>query len=100
MGARLQTPPGVEPGLDVDRFDAHCEHLVVRTVASATAPAQVVGTYRVLMPAAARRLGGLYSDTDTATPNSTWCGWRACAPAWLNWGDRALPRVGATAVWC
>jgi putative hemolysin len=46
----------------VDAFDAHCEHLLVRTAETAHAPARVVGTYRVLTPAAARRAGGLYSD--------------------------------------
>ena len=64
MGARLRPPPGTPAGLDVDLFDAHCEHLIVRTVATQTEPAKVVGTYRVLMPAAARRLGGLYSDLE------------------------------------
>lgn len=64
MGARLDTPPGTPPGLDVDRFDAHCEHLLVQTAATDEAPAQVVGTYRVLTPASARRAGGLYSDQE------------------------------------
>ena len=62
MGAHLRPLPGTEPGLDNDRFDAHCEHLVVRTLETAQAPAKVVGTYRVLTPAAARLLGGLYAD--------------------------------------
>jgi putative hemolysin len=62
MGARLQPPAGTPEGLDADRFDAHCEHLLVRTLESATQPSQVVGTYRVMMPAAARRLGGYYSE--------------------------------------
>ncbi|MDZ7590521.1 MAG: GNAT family N-acyltransferase [Rubrivivax sp.] len=48
--------------MDVDLFDAHCEHLLVRTVPADEAPARVVGTYRVLTPAAAHRLGGLYSE--------------------------------------
>lgn len=64
MGARLRPPPGTPAGLDVDMFDAFCEHLLVRTVATGTRPAQVVGTYRVLTPAAARLVGGLYSDTE------------------------------------
>lgn len=64
MGARLSPPPGTEPGLDVDRFDAHCEHLLVQTVAGADAPSHVVGTYRVLTPVAAQRAGGLYSDAE------------------------------------
>jgi putative hemolysin len=64
MGARLQALPSAPPGQDVDAFDAHCEHLLVRTVESDEAPSRVVGTYRVLTPAAARRAGGLYSDRE------------------------------------
>jgi len=64
MGARLNPPRGTPTGLDADLFDPHCEHLLVRTRATADAPPQVVGTYRVLTPAAARLLGGLYSDTE------------------------------------
>lgn len=64
MGARLQPPPGTPAGLDADTFDAHCEHLLVRTAETADAPARVVGTYRVLTAAAARRAGGLYSDQE------------------------------------
>lgn len=64
MGARLRPPPGTPPGLDADAFDGHCEHLVVRTVPADGRTAEVVGTYRVLMPDAARRLGGLYADTE------------------------------------
>jgi len=62
LGARLSPPPGTPEGLDIDRFDDACEHLLVRTVESADAPAEVVGTYRVLTPAAARLTGGLYGD--------------------------------------
>ena len=64
MGARLSPLAGTPPGQDADAFDAHCEHLLVRTVASQHSPAQVVGTYRVLTPMAARRAGGLYSDQE------------------------------------
>lgn len=64
MGARLRPPPGTPPGLDVDLFDAHCEHLLVRTLETEEAPAMVVGTYRVLPPAAAKLLGGLYAETE------------------------------------
>lgn len=55
LGAVLHTP---EPGLDVDRFDAFCDHLLVREEGSG----EVVGTYRMLPPAAAARAGGLYSE--------------------------------------
>ncbi len=62
MGARLTPPPGTPQGLDVDRFDAHCEHLIVRTREADGAPGPVVGTYRVLTPAGARLAGGLYTE--------------------------------------
>jgi len=64
MGARLQVPPGTPAGLDVDTFDPHCEHLLVRIAESDAGPARVVGTYRVLTAAAARRAGGLYSEQE------------------------------------
>ena len=64
MGARLAAPAGTPPGHDVDRFDAFCEHLVVRARDDATCSGEVVGTYRVLTPDAARRAGGLYSETE------------------------------------
>jgi putative hemolysin len=62
MGAQLQPVSNLDTGLDVDRFDAYCEHLLVRLTATDDEPAQVVGTYRVLTPAGAKRAGGLYSD--------------------------------------
>jgi len=57
MGARLATTVA---GHDVDLFDDFCEHLLVRDQATA----QVIGTYRVLTPAQARRVGSTYSDTE------------------------------------
>jgi len=57
MGARLSAPV---PGHDIDLFDDYCEHLLVRDVQTR----QVIGTYRVLTPAQARRVGGTYSDTE------------------------------------
>ena len=57
MGARLDT---VSPGHDVDLFDNYCEHLLVRDAATR----EVVGTYRVLTPAQAKRVGSTYSDTE------------------------------------
>jgi putative hemolysin len=64
MGANVAPLPGTPAGLDVDRFDAHCEHLLVRTVETADTASEVVGTYRVLPPEAARCTGGLYSETE------------------------------------
>lgn len=57
MGAQL---PNTVPGHDIDLFDDFCEHLLVRDVASG----QVIGTYRVLTPAQAKRVGSTYSDTE------------------------------------
>jgi putative hemolysin len=57
MGARLDTAVA---GHDVDLFDDYCEHLLVRDEATGA----VIGTYRVLTPAQARRVGSTYSDTE------------------------------------
>jgi putative hemolysin len=57
MGARLQTPVA---GYDIDIFDDYCEHLLVRE----TVTQQVIGTYRVLTPGQARRIGSTYSDLE------------------------------------
>lgn len=65
MGARLVLPGGAPAGHDIDVFDDFCEHLLVRAPGSDDGePGAVIGTYRVLTPAAARRVGGLYSDTE------------------------------------
>ena len=53
MGAQLSGTGG----LDVDGFDAYCEHLLVRD----SATNQVVGTYRILNPNSAFEAGGYYS---------------------------------------
>ena len=57
MGARLQCKL---PGHDIDLFDYFCEHLLVRD----TATGEVIGTYRLLTPAQAKRVGSTYSDTE------------------------------------
>lgn len=57
MGARLDT---LSPGHDVDLFDNYCEHLLVRDDLTR----EVVGTYRLLTPAQARRVGSTYSDLE------------------------------------
>ncbi len=64
MGARLPCSPGSPRGHDIDRFDAFCEHLLVRAVGADEHAGEVIGTYRVLSPQAARRAGGLYSETE------------------------------------
>lgn len=65
MGARLAPPPGTAPGLDADRFDPFCDHLMVHAwQRGRRAQTTLVGTYRLLSPAAAARAGGLYMDTE------------------------------------
>ncbi|QGZ61853.1 GNAT family N-acetyltransferase [Paraburkholderia acidisoli] len=56
MGARLTGPAG----LDVDAFDAYCDHLIVRDLDTL----KVVGTYRVLPPHQAARIGRLYAESE------------------------------------
>ena len=58
MGARL--PGGTALGLDRDRFDPHCDHLIVR----ARTGGRVVGTYRILPPEGRRRAGGWYCTAE------------------------------------
>lgn len=66
MGARLPTPLA---GHDIDHFDDYCEHLLVRDPVRQ----EVIGTYRLLTPAEARRAGGLYSDNEfDLAPLAAW----------------------------
>ncbi|GGY07012.1 GNAT family N-acetyltransferase [Streptomyces djakartensis] len=55
LGALLAGP---QPGLDIDPFDAYCDHLLVREETTG----QVVGTYRLLPPERAAVAGRLYSE--------------------------------------
>ncbi|MEI7456203.1 MAG: GNAT family N-acyltransferase [Nitrosomonadales bacterium] len=57
MGAKL---PSAATGLDIDRFDMYCDHLLVRDQNNN----KVVGTYRILPPEQARMAGGYYSETE------------------------------------
>ena len=57
MGARLSSRT---PGVDRDIYDPFCEHLIVRDEAAG----RIVGTYRILSPAAARKVGGYYSENE------------------------------------
>jgi len=56
-GARLTSE---EVGFDIDAFDAHCVHILVRDLTLD----QVIGTYRVLTGAASLETGGFYSETE------------------------------------
>jgi putative hemolysin len=57
MGATLRT---LVQGFDVDIFDDFCEHLLVRE----SDTNRVIGTYRVLTPTQAKRIGGTYTDEE------------------------------------
>ncbi|MBF9134889.1 GNAT family N-acetyltransferase [Plantactinospora sp. S1510] len=57
FGAKLSSPV---PGLDVDEFDAHCEHLIVREDRTGA----VVGTYRMLPPDRVAQAGGRYAEAE------------------------------------
>jgi putative hemolysin len=54
------TNPGFDIGRDVDRFDEHCDHLLVREDNSG----ELVGCYRMLPPSGAIAAGGLYTATE------------------------------------
>jgi putative hemolysin len=49
-----------QDGLDKDEFDLHCDHLIVRD----SRTLKVVGTYRVMSPHAARKMGRFYSEQE------------------------------------
>lgn len=57
MGATLRTST---PGADVDAFDEHCDHLVVREDHTG----EIVGCYRMLPPERVAAAGMLYSETE------------------------------------
>jgi putative hemolysin len=52
--------PGFEAGRDADRFDEHCDHLLVREDVSG----ELVGCYRMLPPPGAIAAGSLYTATE------------------------------------
>lgn len=64
MGARIAPPPGTPAWHDSDLFDPFCEHLLLRDWPGDGSEPDVVGTYRVLTPEAARRVGAYYTDTE------------------------------------
>lgn len=57
FGASLDSP---QQGYDIDRFDAHCEHLIVRD----RVRDRIIGTYRLLTAPGARAAGGYYSEQE------------------------------------
>lgn len=70
--------------LDADRFDEHCDHILVREDASG----ELVGCYRMLPPPGAIAAGG-----STPQPNSTFAAWTRCGRRWSRW---AVPWCAAT----
>ena len=91
---------GTPPELDVDRFDGHCEHLLLRTLASDTTPAWLVATCRILTPAGARRAGGLHGETlfdlsrlAALRPRIVELGRCWVDPAWR--GSAVMPALGS-----
>jgi len=57
LGARIRTRVA---GVDADFYDPHCEHLIVRDEQAG----KVVGTYRILTPEAATRVGSYYTENE------------------------------------
>jgi len=51
--------PDNSRGMDVDEFDHVCDHLVVREMSGN----QIVGTYRLITPDAAKKIGSMYCDS-------------------------------------
>lgn len=58
------TPETARARRDVDRFDAHCDHLLVIDHSHSTPAEYVIGTYRLLRRAAAADAGGFYSASE------------------------------------
>lgn len=57
LGAHVKTRL---QGHDIDHYDSFCEHLIVRE----SGADRIVGTYRILSPEAARRVGSYYSESE------------------------------------
>lgn len=57
LGARVPTRT---PGIDADIYDPYCEHLIVRDERAD----RVVGTYRILTPFAAMKIGNYYTENE------------------------------------
>lgn len=103
LGARLRPPPGTPAGHDADLFDAHCEHLLVREQLEDGALGDVIACYRLLAPAAARRVGALYAETEfdltrlrAERHRITELG-RACVAPWHRSGPALLMLWGGIA---
>jgi putative hemolysin len=90
MGARLGSG---RPGLDWDIFDDHCDHLL----AFEAEQGRVIGTYRILTPEGAARLGACYSEREfdlsplsVLRPQAAEIGRSCVDPAWRGSAVLAL----------
>ena len=63
MGASLRVPAQAPAAHDVDSFDEYCMHLMVRA-GGTPRHGELIATCRVMSPAAARRAGGLYAESE------------------------------------
>lgn len=96
MGARVTC---WRPGIESDRFDPYCQHLLVRDLNTD----QVVGCYRILTDVQAKRAGGFYSQTEfdlrrtLTVPGRVMEVGRTCVhPAYRNGGTIGLLWAGLT----
>jgi putative hemolysin len=62
LGARLDS---ADKGIDEDRFDAYCHHLLVRERDGG----RIVATTRLLLDEQARAAGGFYSESEFSMPS-------------------------------
>jgi len=90
MGAQLN---GDRPGVDWDIFDDHCDHLL----AFEAQEGRVIGTYRILTPEGAARLGACYSEREfdltplsVLRPRAAEVGRSCVDPAWRGSAVLAL----------
>lgn len=90
MGARLDSG---RPGIDWDQFDDHCDHLL----AFEAGEGRVIGTYRILRPDRAARLGTCYSEREfdlaplaALRPKAAEIGRSCVDPAWRGSAVLAL----------
>lgn len=58
------TSDASQHAIDIDRFDAVADHLIVTDTARVGAIPPVIGTYRLIRREASRRCGGFYSATE------------------------------------
>ncbi|HTX77132.1 MAG TPA: GNAT family N-acyltransferase [Terracidiphilus sp.] len=80
-----------ETGLDTDRFDAACEHLLVEDRQAESAARQIVGTYRMQSGATAARYFGYYSEQEFS-----FAPYEALRPGILELGRASIDREHRT----